>query len=311
MCACIFVYDGVGVCCDPNSETRACCAITRAHPACLDEDYQPTDVLCPNKEGLFAPCCTAEGDPGDRTPEPRCKQEFDEIVMVDAFEYHFDPTSYGPDTQSSQVMIHYNGVNKGAKLKAVGSITDKVSFTQTTRWEFESETELSLSTTFKTGIPFITKGKFSLGGKQIFKKGDSGSRTEPIGVDIDTGGNTIAPFSRQQFQFKAQMTVFTVPFTAIATKRNQCGDTRTDTISGSARISGVASFATGHFTKVIGPAVPIECKSPFNTPIKMQRKKDFCPKGGSKTERMATGDNNGMDGGIVVVHGRRLLRGDQ
>ena len=208
-------------------------------------------------------------------------------------------------------MIHYGGVNKGATPQEVGSVSETVSSTQETSWSFDSETEMSVSTTFETGLPFVAEGKIEIGLKQTFKKGKSGSRTKSIDVNIDTGSNTIAPFSRQQFQFRAQMTVFTVPFTATATKRNQCGKTKKGKISGSARISGVASFATGHFTKVIGPAVPIECKSPFNTPIKMQRKKDFCPKGGSKTERMATGDNNGMDGGIVVVHGRRLLRGDQ
>ena len=119
-----------------------------------------------------------------------------------------------------------------------------------------------------------------IGATETLTYGESGSKSSAIAASVDTGGNTIAPYSYQMFVFKSTMKVFNVPFTATGTMTNGCGQTKTQTVTGQARVSGVASFATGEVSKIVGPAVPVECNKPFSTPIDQQTKTNFCPNSG-------------------------------
>jgi len=180
------------------------------------------------------------------------------------------------------LILVFKGTNQGSKPQDVGKESQKISSPQTTGWTFSSSTSISVKTNIKTGIPVIAAAKIESGITETLAYGESGPKSSSIAVSVDTGGNSVAAYSRQMFVFKSTMKAVNVPFTATATMKNQCGNnTKKITISIQARVSGVASFAQGEVSKVIGPAVPMECDSPFDTPIDKQNIVNFCPDSGA------------------------------
>ena len=212
--------------------------------------------------------------------ETCCSEEYTETVEVTDFEYHFDKASSSIDPQASQLQVVFKGTNAGATPQDVGKVTQSVTSSQTTGWTFSSATAMSVKTNVKTGVPFIAEGKIEIGVTETLSYGTTGSKSSSVSVSVDTGGNQVAAYSRQMFVFKSTMQIFNVPFSATATLKNQCGSTKKESITGQARVSGVASFASGDVSKLIGPAIPIECETPFNTPIQDQQNTNFCPHSG-------------------------------
>jgi len=237
--------------------------------ACLGNDHKHT--CCPTGSG----CITKV--PASQTC---CSQDFKEIVEVSEFKYQFDKAGSSLDSQAAQLKVIFQGSNAGFEPQDIGTVSQTLTATQTTGWTFSSATALSVKTTISTGIPFVFEGKIELTATETLTYGKTSTTTSSIAVAINTGGNKIAGNSRQLFKFKSKRQVFSVPFTARATFQNQCGDKKTEIISGDAQISGVASFASGEILKLVGPAVPYECKIPFDVPIDEQSSFEFCPGSG-------------------------------
>jgi len=195
--------------------------------------------------------------------------------------YDFNKATSSIDPPVSQLEISFKGTNQGSKPQDFKKVTQTISSSQTTGWTFSSSSKMSAMTKVKAGIPFVADGEVTVGLEQTLGYGESGSKTNCIAVSIDTGGTSVAAYSRQMFVFKSTMKVFSVPFTATASLRNQCGSIKKEAITGQGRVSGIASFAQGEVSKIIGPEVPIECESPFNIPIEQQATTNFCSNSGS------------------------------
>ena len=68
----------------------------------------------------------------------------------------------------------------------------------------------------------------------------------------------------------------TIPFTATANMQDDCYTKSAEPLKATTKVTGIASFSAGSYTKLIGPAVPIECISPFNIPFEKQKDYPFC-----------------------------------
>jgi len=249
---------------------------------CQQGKYPGFPESCLGNDRHYACCPKGSGCiPNVPASQACCNQEYKEIFEVSDLIYDFSKATSSIDPQASQLEILFKGTNQGSRPQDIGKVTQTISSSQTTGWTFSSATKMSASTKVKAGIPFVADGAITVGLEETLTYGESGSKTSSIAVSVDTGGNSVAAYSRQMFVFKSTMKVFNVPFTATATMRNQCGSIKKETITGQGRVSGVASFAQGEVSKVIGPAVPIECDSPFNTPIEQQGTTNFCPNSGS------------------------------
>jgi len=125
--------------------------------------------------------------------------------------------------------------------------------------------------------PFLAlESSISISASTTFSVSQSQSHSLTLSFSIDSQGDYVPPYTNQEYQFNATMQLVEVPFTATAQVKNDCDVISNQPISGSAKVSGVASFASGSITKFIGPAVPVECKAPWTVNINKQIGYPFC-----------------------------------
>jgi hypothetical protein len=115
-------------------------------------------------------------------------------------------------------------------------------------------------------------------------------------IKLETGQNTVPPFSYMTVAFNASTVTWHVPFQGSAKSQNQCGKTRNEIVSGVALISGVPVTTQASFDKDIGPAVPVECTKPIGLPPSSQRDKDWCPTNSTLCRDNAMCARLGFDG---------------
>lgn len=268
--------------------------------SCAKGKYPGYPVTCPGNDGYYDCCATGS------TCKTNCKAKSYECCCkkgtrkkafeISSIEYDLDSATSGPDSISARVSIDYFGTNAGGIPEYVDQVSKVISVSQTTSWKFDSTTEISVSAEVEAGVPFFGKGKLSVGAKQTFGYGQSESKTVSESISIQFKGGDIPPYSRKEYQFVADMLQFSIPFTAVAVVYDDCDEKTTETIKGTATLSGVASFTSGKFKKLVGPAIPYECKSPFDTPIEKQSKTNYCSSGSIYCEDNAMCDRLGFQG---------------
>jgi hypothetical protein len=236
-------------------------------------------VSCPGSDGYYN-CC-----PNGSMCKPQCEaqtggccctDELVEIISMDQITYDWDRQSSAPDASSTRVTLVSEGLNAGPTDASAPSLTTSVSNSQSSSWSVESTTKLSVEATITAGVPFFD-GTLKIGAEQTFAYTTTRTSTNTVAVTIETGQDTIPPMSRKVWEFAAGMRVVSVPFTAQAVATTDCGGTRTTQVEGLMRLSGIASFVKGRYTKLVGPTVPIECESPFGLPVAGQINTPFCP----------------------------------
>lgn len=251
---------------------------------CQRGTYPGRPVSCPGNDGYYNCCpagsqCQDSGKCSARNGECCCTGGGRQIISISDLEYDFKNAKAGADTTAAQVYYRYKGENAGPAPRPVGSIETSITSTQTDEWSFESSTEISATAKVQAGIPFFGQGELQLGLKQTFNYGEKHATSVSTSLKVNLGDDEIPAFSYQQYQFNAAMFQYKIPFTATAVVINDCGQRSTETIVGSTRLSGIASFTAGEFSKIVGPAVPVECTPPFNTPIQDQKNGKFCSSG--------------------------------
>lgn len=244
-------YPGRPVPCAGNNNKYVCC---------------PEDSQCvPNCKAGEQNCCCTSGK--DKT-----------IISIKNVVYDFTKASKEPST-AAVVSVKYSGTNRGPNSNPVGKVTSSISYKQTTSLSLTTGTKISVSTKIEAGIPFFADGQIQTTVEQSFTNGETQSKEITTQIAIDTGNDLIPPYSYQTYQFDAKMFSFKIPFKATVVIQDQCGTQTTTTSDGIADLDGVAQFVDADFNKEVGPAIPVECTSPFNTPIKEQSSTNFCSKG--------------------------------
>jgi hypothetical protein len=241
-----------------GSGLQASCLGTDAHYNC-----------CPNGSKCKSECKALSG-------ECCCTGELVEIISLSGVLYSQTQTS-APDASSMQVTLVNKGTNAGSAGASAPSLTTTLTTTQTSSWTLQSATKISISAKVKAGVPFVGEGEFTVGAEETFSYGETKTTTMTQNVMIDTGKDTIPPFSRKVWEFAGDIQVLNVAFTALAEIRTDCGGTVTQTVNGNMKISGITSFIKGNYQKLAGPTVPIECRSPFDLNITEQLDTKFCP----------------------------------
>lgn len=252
--------------------------------ACQKGQYPGRTVSCPGNDGHYNCCPTGSKCKSSKSCSAKkgqccCTGKGKQIGSISDLTYDFSNATRTPDATSLQVSYKYKGINNGPTAAPTGSIDTTVSSTQTAEWSFESATEVSTNATINAGIPLFADGKLSVGVKETVKYGERRSKTVGTSLKVSAGMDMIPPFSNQEYRFDAAMMQFQIPFKAVAVVIDDCGAESKQTVTGSTRLSGIASFAQNEFTKIVGPAVPVECKAPFDVPIDQQRSGDFCSAG--------------------------------
>jgi hypothetical protein len=290
---------------EPPADARACCSSYQVgkqccnvfgcncdgpcwnagcQTVCQQGRYPGRTVACNGNDGYYNCCptgsqCKNSATCSGKNGECCCTGGGRQITSISEVEYDFKNAKAGPDSTSAQVFYKYKGENASPRSHPVGSIETSITSTQTDEWSFESTTEISVNAKVEAGIPFFGKGELQLGLKQSFKYGEKHTTSVSTTLKVNLGSDEIPAFSYQQYQFNAAMFQYNIPFKATAVVINDCGQQSTETIVGSTRLSGIASFTAGEFSKIVGPAVPIECTPPFNTPIQDQKRGRFCSSG--------------------------------
>jgi len=244
-----------------------------------------TPTACLNSGGDLYDCCPAgsqcRSSCDARSTSCCCDPNDQQIISISNVQYDLNNISEETDPSAIRTAITNKGENYGPAVAAAPSLNVRLSSTQTTSWSFTSTTKISASATFKAGLPFVTSGKVTLGLEEDLAYGTSGSTTQQLDITINTGQDYIQPYSRQVWEFSSDMKIFHIPFTAQATVQDDCGTTSQKPITGTAQVSGVAAIIEGAYTKIAGPSVPVECKSPFDTPVEQQSQVQWCPSGTS------------------------------
>lgn len=274
---------------------------------CGGSDHPDRPIACPGNNKHYS-CC-----PSGSSCIPDCEAttlqscccvtgKDEQIISITDVSYDFKHATKGPSSALA-VSIKYQGSNAGSSNNPVGKITSSITNSQTTAWHWQSATKIGVTVKVKAGVPFFGEGEFSTTVEETFTYGESGSKSVTSSVAIDTGSDSIPAYSYQSYQFDANMVSFKIPFHATATSTDQCGNTNTKLINGIATLDGVAQFVSGNFTKVAGPAIPIECNSPFDTPIALQKYKDFCSKGSKLCKDNALCVRYGFSNGVCCAEG--------
>eukprot|EP00516_Mucochytrium_quahogii_P003984 CAMPEP_0203759508 /NCGR_PEP_ID=MMETSP0098-20131031/12558_1 /ASSEMBLY_ACC=CAM_ASM_000208 /TAXON_ID=96639 /ORGANISM=" , Strain NY0313808BC1" /LENGTH=309 /DNA_ID=CAMNT_0050652517 /DNA_START=598 /DNA_END=1527 /DNA_ORIENTATION=+ len=172
----------------------------------------------------------------------------------------------------------YRGVNAGYTPHPVGQIKVAITTSQSQEWSFQSKTTISVSATVESAIPLF-KGSLTTTASQEFAYGEKTTKSVSTTITIEPGADMIPPYARQAYSFNSKMIMFKIPFKATATIQSDCGTQRSEEIIGTTELSGVASFGLGEYEKQVGPAVPLECKSPFDLTIEQQLSATFCNAG--------------------------------
>ncbi len=285
----------VAACCSKYQVGSKCCNVVGCNcdgpcwnagcqTVCQQGQYPGRTVSCPGNDGYYNCCltgsqCKSSASCSAKNGQCCCTGGGRQIISISEVEYDFKNAKAGPDTTSAQVFYKYKGENAGPAPRPVGSIETSITSTQTDAWTFESTTEISATAKVQAGIPFFGQGELQLGVKQTFKYGETHTTSVSTTLKVNLGNDEIPAFSYQQYQFNAAMFQYNIPFKATATVINDCGQQSSEAITGSTRLSGIASFTAGEFSKVVGPAVPVECTPPFDTPIQDQKNGKFCSSG--------------------------------
>jgi len=270
-CCNLFGCDCDGPCWNAGCKTVCGTGDWKGYPlACLGDD--DTYTCCPTGSKCKPGCSVSDND-------CCCWGDDKTIVSVASVTYDLEGATEGPDSTSAQVNYLYRGENAGPTPAPVGTITSSVTSTQTSQWSFQTATEISASATVEAGIPLFAEGKLTVGVKETLTYGTQHSQSVATSLNISMGDDTVPAYSYQEYQFDATMYQYNIPFTATATVIDDCGTTSQETVEGSTKLAGIASFTQGQFSKIIGPAVPIECTAPFDTPIADQKDGNFCSSG--------------------------------
>jgi hypothetical protein len=278
--------------CDPYNVGSDCCNVFGKNcegpcwnhgctTECDKEKYGPDLKLsCPDSSGWYN-CC-----PNGSKCKPQCDARNGgccctgavvEIISMGQITYDWGSQSSAPDSTSTQVTLVNQGLNAGPTDASAPSLTTTVTNTQSSSWTFESTTKISTEAKVTAGVPFFGSGEVKFGAEQTFKYGTTKTSTNMLQVTIDTGKDTIPPMSRKVWEFAASMQVINVPFTAKAVATTDCGGTVDTQVRGTMKLSGIASFVQGRYSKLAGPTVPIECASPFGLTVQQQLTTLFCP----------------------------------
>ncbi len=240
--------DGLKVSCPGSDGHYNCC---------------PTGSMCkPQCDALSGGCC--------------CTGAVVEIISIGQITYDWASQSSAPDSSSTQVTLVNQGTNAGATDTSAPSLTTTVTNTQSSSWTVESTTTISVEATVTAGVPFFGEGQVKIGAVETFKYGTTSTSSNTLQVVIDTGKDVIPPMSRKVWEFAASMQVINVPFTAQAVATTDCGGTVNTQVQGTMKLSGIASFVQGRYSKLAGPTVPIECASPFDLTVQQQLTTLFC-----------------------------------
>lgn len=252
---------------------------------CGSGDYAGTPVACPNSNNDHYNCCPSgsqcRSSCDASTTSCCCDPNDKQIIGISNLQYDLDNISEQGDPSAIRTTIQNQGVNYGPSQSAAPSLNIKLSSTQTTSWSFSSTTKISASATFKAGVPFVGSGKVTVGAEEDIAVGKTGSQTQQLDLTINTGQDYLQPFSRQVWEFSSDMKIFQIPFTATATTQDDCGNQGTMQVTGTAQVSGFAAIIEGEYLKIAGPVIPVECRSPFNTPVEEQASIQWCPAGTS------------------------------
>jgi len=278
--------------CDPYNVGDECCNIFGKNCAgpcwnagCLTECDKGKygdglKVSCLGSDGLYN-CC-----PNGSMCKPQCEAgkggccctgAVVEIISLGQITYDWSSQSSAPDASSTQVTLVNQGLNAGATDASAPSLTTTVTNSQSSSWTFESTTKISVEAKVTAGVPFFGEGEVKFGAEQTFKYSETQTSTNTLQVVIDTGKDIIPPMSRKVWEFAASMQVVNVPFTAQAVATTDCGGTVNTQVRGTMKLSGIASFVQGRYSKLAGPTVPIECASPFGLTVQQQLTTLFCP----------------------------------
>ncbi len=252
--------------------------------ACQQGKYPGRTTSCPGNDGHYNCCpsgskCKSSKTCSAKRGECCCTGGGREITHIDSLEYDFGNATRIPDATASRVRIQYKGKNDGPNPHPVGSVDSTVSSTQTNEWSFQSSTTISAKATISAGIPLFEKGQLEVGVTETLGYGEKHTQSVGATLRITLGTDEIPPYSNQSYVFEASMYQYQIPFTAVAEVIDDCGTKSSEQVSGTTKLSGVASFTDGEFSKIIGPAVPVECREPFDTPIEKQRGTAFCSSG--------------------------------
>jgi hypothetical protein len=283
--ACCSAYRVGGKCCNVvGCNCDGPCWNAGCQTACQQGQYPGRTVSCNGNDGYYNCCptgsrCKSAATCAAKLGQCCCTGEGRQIISLSVLEYDFKNAKPRPDSASAQVFYKYKGENAGPAPRPVGSIETSITSTQTNEWSFESTTEISATAKVQAGIPFFGQGELQLGVKQTFKHGEKQTTSVSTTLKVNLGNDEIPAFSYQQYQFNAAMFQYNIPFKATAVVLDDCGQERTETVNGSTRLSGIASFTAGEFSKIVGPAVPVECTPPFDTPIQDQKNGRFCSSG--------------------------------
>uniref|UniRef100_A0A7S2RID2 Uncharacterized protein n=1 Tax=Mucochytrium quahogii TaxID=96639 RepID=A0A7S2RID2_9STRA len=246
---------------------------------CYTNCPDSNQVACPGNDGYYD-CCR----PGDKCKSSAtckakngecCCQGTYQVVKINNVRYDFDNARQSGDASAAVISYMYKGVNGGYTPHPVGQIMTTITTTQSQEWSFQSKTTISVSATVEAGVPEF-KASLTATASEEFTVGTKTTKSVATSIQIKPGEDMIPPFSRQAYSFKATMIMFKIPFKATATVQSDCGDSHTEEIIGTTTLSGVASFGQGEYEKRVGPAVPIECDSPFGLTIDEQFAATFC-----------------------------------
>lgn len=237
--------------CPGNDRKYNCCS--QDSPKC-----RPSSLCAAGERG----CC--------------CKGTQKTIIEFTEFQWDVDNVKMVEDATATKLAYSYKASNYGSKSSPVGSVSFSVTETQDTTITTGTSTSISASTTVNTGVPFVANGQVEFSIDRTWTYDSAETRSVAIEVTIESGSDEIPPYSNQEFRFNSEMFIARIPFKATAIIVNDCEEQSTEAVIGSASVSGVASFAEGQFTKVIGPAIPMECEAPWKIPIALQSKYSFC-----------------------------------
>eukprot|EP00122_Pirum_gemmata_P002787 Pgem_evm1s2511 len=203
-----------------------------------------------------------------------CDPSIVTVTKIDNFKYDKVNPYPTPGAQAMTATIFGNETNKSNLPTTAPEISIAFSSTQSATYSFKTSLTISSSVKITTGVPEIAQGSVSIGLSITFSATKTHTKTVGVKQSILARGMTIPRFSRQQIQILGKIQSFNVPFTATVSGIS-CGQPVTRVISGHTQIKGVADFTSASVKFNQGPAVPVECKSPFNVPFKQQDHYNF------------------------------------
>ena len=288
----IWTASVIADCCGTSCQTSSsCCNIfccncdgpcwnAGCSTVCGDDQHKGFGVSCNGNDGYYNCCpdgsmCVVTGCAA-KEGQCCCRGVVQRVTTVQ--NVVFDPThaQIDPDSGGAAVSYSFNASNYGDQPVDIGTVSLSLTVTEDTTFSFSNTEGFDVSTTIEAGIPFVEKGQVSVSVSGSFTQDQSHTTSVSVSGSVDSGSSQIPAHSRQLILFYATMFEAKVPFQYDTNYNTDCGVQGTSSgNSGVAKVSHVAEFS-GTVVKKIGPAIPVECASPFNIPIDEQSTYPFC-----------------------------------